>query len=57
MFTKYKNVRRLDPEKSVNKPFENVSRQGRIQKIFQGRMYQISTFLNVFFRQNEFKGN
>ena len=28
--------RRLDPETGVNKPFENVSCQGRIQSCFQG---------------------
>ena len=49
MFIEYKNVRRLDPEKSLNKPFENVSRRGRIQNFFQGREYQISTFLSIFF--------
>ena len=27
--------RRIDPEAGVNKPFENVSCQGRIQKFFQ----------------------
>ena len=29
---KYKDVGCLDPEKGANKPFENVSRQGRTQK-------------------------
>ena len=28
--------RRLDPETGANKPFENVSCQGRIQNFFQG---------------------
>ena len=28
--------RRLVPETGVNEPFENVSRQGHIQKFFQG---------------------
>ena len=29
MVYKHKDVGRLDPEKSVNKPFKNVSCQGR----------------------------
>ena len=49
MFITYKDVRRLDPEKSVNKPYENVSCQVRIQKFFQGQGHEILTFLNVFF--------
>ena len=28
--------RRLDPERGVNKPFENVACQGRIRNFFQG---------------------
>ena len=48
MFTKCKNVGRLDLKKSVNKPFENVSRHGRIQNFFHGQRYQSSTFLSVF---------
>ena len=28
--------RRLDPETGVNKPFENLSCQGRVQNFFQG---------------------
>ena len=35
MLTKRKDVRRLDPEKGVNKLFENVLRKGRIQNFFQ----------------------
>ena len=35
MFTKYKNVTRLDLKKGVNKPFVNDSCQGRILKFFQ----------------------
>ena len=29
-------LRRLTSETGVNKPFENVSRQGRVQNFFQG---------------------
>ena len=36
MFTKCKDVRRLDPEKGVNKLFENVLCKWRIKNIFQG---------------------
>ena len=39
--------KRLDPETDVNKPFENVSCQGRIQKFFQGG----STKFNHFFKR------
>ena len=35
MFTKCKDVRRLDPEKGVHKLFENVLRKWRIQNFFQ----------------------
>ena len=34
ILTKYKDVRRLDPEKGVNKPFENASCQ-KPSKIFE----------------------
>ena len=37
--------RRLDPETSVNKPFQYVSYQGRIQNFFQGRE---TNFLHFF---------
>ena len=36
MFTKCKDVRRFDPEKGVNKLFENVLCKCRIQNFFQG---------------------
>ena len=36
MFTKCTDVRRLDPEKGVNKLFENVLCKWRIQNVFQG---------------------
>ena len=36
MFTKYKEFRRLDPEKGVNKLFENVLCKWRIQNFFSG---------------------
>ena len=36
MFTKCKDVRRLDPEKGVNKLFENLVCKCHIQTFFQG---------------------
>ena len=36
MFTQCKDVRRLDPEKGVNKLFENVLCKCRIQNFFRG---------------------
>ena len=41
--------RRLNPEKSVNKPLENVSCQGRIQNFFQGGDTIFVTFSSVVF--------
>ena len=42
--------RRLDPETGVNKPFENVSYQGRIQNFFQdGRTKFCHFFKRIFF--------
>ena len=43
--------RRLDPETGVNKPFENVSFQGRIySEVFSRRGHQFSSlFSSVFF--------
>ena len=41
--------RRLDPETGVNKPFENVSCQGRVQIFFQEGASHFVTFLSVFF--------
>ena len=44
---------RLDPETGVNKPFENVSCQGRIQNIFQGGGTNCRYFFKrSFFRQS-----
>ena len=34
-YCKYENGRRLDAEKGVNKPFENVSYRRRNQKFFK----------------------
>ena len=42
--------RHLDPETGVNKPFQNVSCQGRIQNFFQGE----STKFCHFFKRNFF---
>ena len=42
--------RRLDPETGVNKPFENVSCQGRIQNFFQG----VGTNFCHFFKRSFF---
>ena len=36
MFTKCRDVRRLDPKKGVNKLLENVLCKWRIQNFFQG---------------------
>ena len=41
--------RRLDPETGENKPFENVSCQGRIQNFFVERASIFVTFSSVFF--------
>ena len=41
--------RRLNSETAVNKPFENVSCQGRIQKFFQGGGTNFRHFSSVFF--------
>ena len=41
--------RRLDPETGVNKPFENVLCQGRIQNFFRERVKIFVTFSNVVF--------
>ena len=47
MLTKYKDVRRLDLEKGVNKSFENVSCQRR--RSFYGGCAKFLHFLSVFF--------
>ena len=36
--------RHLDPETGVNKPFQNVSCQGRIQNFFQGESTKFRHF-------------
>ena len=50
MFTTCKDVRRLHPEKNVNKPFENVSCQGEYPKIFsETRALNFDIFSSAFF--------
>ena len=44
MLTKYEDVRRLDQEKDVSKPFENVSCQRQIQNFLRGGI----KFLHLF---------
>ena len=41
--------RRSNPKTGVNKPFENVSGQRRIQNLFQGRAPIFVTFQTFFF--------
>ena len=41
--------RRLDPETGVNRPFENVSCQGRIQNLFQGVGTKFRRFFKLSF--------
>ena len=41
--------RRLNSETGVNKPFENVSSQGRIQNFFQGGGINFCQFLQAYF--------
>ena len=41
--------RRLDPETDVNKPFENISCQGRIQNFFREGVLIFVTFSSVIF--------
>ena len=55
MLTECKGIRCLDPEKGVNKLFENVSRKGRIQNFVQGRGK--TTHFDIFFRQGYFEAN
>ena len=49
--------RRLDPETGVNKPFENVSCQGRIQNFFfrEGAPIFVTFSSVVFFGRVNFK--
>ena len=50
--------RRLNSETGVNKPFENGSCQGRIQKFFEGGGHQFSSlFSSAFFRAELFLSN
>ena len=59
MLTKCKDVRRLDAKKSINKPFENVSCQRRIQIFFRKGASNFDIFSSVLFsgrinlKQNE----
>ena len=47
--------RRLNSETGVNKSFENVSCQGRIQKFFEGEGINFRHFFQAhFFRQSYF---
>ena len=46
--------RRLNSETGVNKPFENVSCQGRIQKFFEGRGINFRLFSSVIFPEELF---
>ena len=41
--------KRLDPETGVNKPFQNVSCQRRIQKLFLGRGIKFHRFFKRSF--------
>ena len=43
------NTKRLDPKTSVNKPFENVSCQERIQNFFQEEAPNFVIFSSVVF--------
>ena len=48
--------RRLNSETGVNKPFENVSCQGRIQKFFEGRGINFCHFFQAYcFRKSYFQ--
>ena len=48
MLTKCKDVGRLDLDKGVNKPFENVSCQRRIQNFFTGEHQILTLFKRIF---------
>ena len=48
MLSKYKEVRRLDLKKSVNKPFENVSCQERTQNFFRKMASKFAIFKRIF---------
>ena len=46
-YCKYKNSRRLDVEKCVNEPFENVSYLRRNQKLFKEGTPNFDIFASV----------
>ena len=48
-YCKYKNSRYLNPEKGVNKPFENVTCLRRNQKFFKEGTPNFDIFSNVAF--------
>ena len=50
---KYKNVRHLDSEKGINKPFENVFMSGAYSEIFQ----RVGTKFRDFFMRSIFRQN
>ena len=49
--------RRLDPETGVNKPFKNVSCQGRIQNFFQREGIKFRDFFSAVFSAKLILGN
>ena len=60
--------RRLNSETGVNRPFENVSCRGRIQKFFEGRsinfrhffssvFFPEELFLSILSAKNDFRGS
>ena len=48
MLSKYKEVRCLDPEKGINRHFENVLCQGRIQIFFWEGVSEFDLFKGIF---------
>ena len=48
-YSKYKNGRRLDAEKGVSRPFENVSYRRRNQKFFKEGASNFHIFSSVVF--------
>ena len=50
--TKYKDVSPLHPEKGVNKLFQTVSCQGRIQNFLGGQAPNFNIFQAYLFRQS-----
>ena len=58
MVYKYKDVKRIDSEKGVNKPFEKSFMSGAYSKTFLERGTKILTFFKCFcFPQNQFEAN